>query len=107
MTSVSDYVSCKQCGYLKAYYDFNCDTSEEEVSCGRCGYYAAAERHEEGGQVTWTHVVKRGWGVVFYHAIDSPPTAIIRFIPRKRWRMPRNGFGRTWRMARSRKKRRT
>ena len=66
MSSVSDHASCKQCRYPHAYYDLDCDTSEEEVSCGRCGYYAAATRHEESGGVTWTYPEKPGFGVLYY-----------------------------------------
>lgn len=74
MSSVSDYVTCKQCGFEEAYYDFNCNTNEWDVSCGRCGYYAAAKRHEDNdGKVTWTYPEEQGVGVLFYHCVDSLP----------------------------------
>lgn len=74
MSSVSDYVKCKQCGFESAYYDFNCNSNEWDVSCGRCGYYATAERHEDGGgKVTWTYPEDQGFGVLFYHCLDSLP----------------------------------
>jgi hypothetical protein len=72
MSSVSDYVTCKQCGFEEAYYDFNCNTNEWDVSCGRCGYYAAAKRHEDNdGKVTWTYPEEQGFGVLFYRGVND------------------------------------
>jgi hypothetical protein len=74
MSSVSDYVTCKQCGFEDAYYDFNCNTNEWDVSCGRCGYHAASKRHEDNqGKVSWTRLEDRGVGVLFYHCVNSLP----------------------------------
>ena len=72
MSSVSDYVKCKQCGFESAYYDFNCSSNEWDVSCGKCGYYAAAERHEDSdGNVTWTYPEEQGFGVLFYRGVND------------------------------------
>jgi hypothetical protein len=74
MSSVSDYVTCKQCGCESAYYDLNCRSSEWDVSCGKCGYYTAAERHEDSdGKVTWTYTEEQGFGVLFYHGVNDLP----------------------------------
>jgi hypothetical protein len=74
MSSISDYVKCKQCGFESAYYDLNCRSSEWDVSCGKCGYYAAAERHEDSdGKITWTYPEEQGFGVLFYHGVNDLP----------------------------------
>lgn len=37
MSSVQDRIDCPSCG-LKATYDLNCKTFEEEIYCQHCGY---------------------------------------------------------------------
>ena len=74
MSSVSDHVTCEQCGFESAYHDFNCGSNEWDVSCGKCGYYAAAERHEDSdGKVTWAYPERQGFGVLFYHGVNDLP----------------------------------
>jgi hypothetical protein len=67
MSSFSDYVKCKQCGFERACYDLDSRTSEESVTCGMCGYYAACEKAVDSeGKIIWSYPAQEGFGAMCY-----------------------------------------
>src|SRR5664279_692363 len=66
MTLVTDYTICMQCGFAKADYEFDCDTSEAAVDCRMCGHSDVVERIDTDGFVEWRHLVANGHGGMWY-----------------------------------------
>jgi hypothetical protein len=71
LSSVLDSITCPQCGYAQATVDFDCRTSEEEISCRRCGFYESwtAKRDQDGKPRGWTHEINRGFGALWYRRL--------------------------------------
>ena len=73
MSSVLDFITCRQCGYTQATVDFHCRTSEEETSCRCCGHYESwtAKHDQDGKHRGWTHEINKGFSALWYRGSDG------------------------------------
>jgi hypothetical protein len=76
MTSVQDYLVCKQCKYPFANYIYECGDSSEWFSCPRCGHHTESGPvydqeakdyvYDPQGKLVWKNNDLKGFGAYCY-----------------------------------------
>jgi hypothetical protein len=87
---------CPQCTFHSAHFDYH-GTGAYETNCGRCAHsesYRPEHDADDGVFCGYTHIVRKGAGVLWFRIQASDPSFAITCTAQQRYWQPNIGFAR-------------